>query len=76
MKAKRKSAAGGRTQVVQRASIERRIYYVRNQKVMATTILPLCIAYLPEHLIKQFAVTCCASRRILCFSSLPMKPKT
>jgi hypothetical protein len=76
MKAKKKPAPGGRAPVVQRASIERRIYFVRNQKVMVDNDLPISIAYLPEHLIKQFAVTCCASRRILCFSSLPTKPKT
>jgi hypothetical protein len=34
MMAKKKTAAGGRAPVVQRGSIERRIYFVRGQKVM------------------------------------------
>src|SRR5271170_1263539 len=34
MKAKKKTAAGGRAPIVHRASIERRIYFIRGQKVM------------------------------------------
>ena len=41
MKAKKNASPGRRTAIILRASIEQRIYFVRNQKVMIDTDLAL-----------------------------------
>jgi len=76
MKAKKNASPGRRTAIILRASIEQRIYFVRNQKVMIDTDLAL-LYRVPTKVFNQlFAAIWLAFRRISCSSSLRMKWKT
>ena len=76
MRAKKQVDSGRRAPIVGRASIERRIYFVRKQKVMIDNDLPIFIGFPRKPLIKRFAAIWRVSRRISCSNSPPMRLKT